>query len=266
MSVRTVCGLAVLAGLSISSSAIAGPIYSINPAVTDQYGGNGGHAFWLPDNPGEDDHNHHGDRGGSSHSIPNGGSPTFLFVDDSGVLEFSMDLTSATMTGQIASVGNPNSVWDVEIHFILGMNNAEFTNPAGHTNPLGGTSFGLQKRELSGAAYTENGGPVDPSTWRYYYIDESNSTLTGVGGLIDGAVLNLTQRPSGADYGKYAFQVGEGANGKNVHLGASTWFSYSGRYKGIGDINIDLKPIPAPGAATLAMLAAGIAGTRRRRA
>lgn len=251
MSMRFRCGLAVIAGLSITSIAQAGISYSINPAVADQYGGNGGHTFWFPDNGGNE--------------IPNGGNTAFHFADDSGVLVFSMDMTTATMTGQLVSVGDPTSVWDVEIRFILGMNNAEYTNPAGHLNPLGGTSFGHQKRELNGAAYSENGGPVDASTWRYYYMDESNATLTGVGGGIDGDVLTLTQRPAGAEYGKHAFQVGGGANGKNVHFGASTWFSYTGRFHGVGDINIDLKEIPAPGAASLAMLACGIAGVRRKR-
>lgn len=251
MSARTLAGVALIAGLASASSALAGPIYSINPAQADQYGGNAGHTFWFPGNGGAE--------------IPTGGNTTFHFVDDSGVLEFSMDLTSATMTGRLASVGDPDSVWDVVIHFILGMDNADFTNPMGHLNPNGGTSFGQQKRELNGSAYTENGGPVDPSAWRYYYIDESNSTLTGVGGDIDGEVLDITQRPGGADYGKFVFQVGEGANGKNVHFGASTWFSYSGRFNGQGDINIDLKEIPAPGAMTLAAIAAGACGTRRRR-
>ncbi|MCB9846786.1 MAG: hypothetical protein H6814_00080 [Phycisphaeraceae bacterium] len=251
MSARTLRGLAIVAGLAISSTALAGISYSINPAVPDSYGPGGGHAFWFPDNGGA--------------QVPNGGNATFQFVDDSGVLTFNTALTSATMTGRIASAGNPGSVWDVEIHFILGMSNAEFTNPMGHLNPNGGTSFGQQKRELHSNAYIENGGPVDPATWRYFYIDESNSNLTGVGGAIEGVVLDITQRPGGNDYGRYVFQVGEGANGKNIHFGASTWFSYSGAFHGVGDINIDLKEIPAPGAATLAMLAAGIGGSRRRR-
>lgn len=251
MSMRSRGVPAAMAGLCISSIAQAGISYSINPAVADQFGGNGGHTFWFPDN------------GGSE--IPNGASTAFHFANDSGVLAFSMDMTSATMTGQLVSAGDPASVWDVEIRFILGMDNAEFTSPMGHINPLGGTSFGEQKRELSGAAYSDNGGPVDPSAWRYYYMDDAGSTLTGVGGGIDGDVLTLTQRPDGADYGKFVFQVGVGANGKNVHFGASTWFSYTGRFHGVGDINIDLKEIPAPGAASLAMLACGLAGARRRR-
>lgn len=252
MSLRNaIGGLAMFAGLSVSANAFAGPIYSINPAIADEYGGNGGHTFWFPSNGGNE--------------IPNGGNTAFHFVDDSGVLEFSMDMTSATMTGQIASVGDPSSVWDVVINFVLGMDNTDFTNPMGHINPNGGTSFGEQKRELNSSAYTENGGPVDPSTWRYYYMDEDNSTLTGVGGADDGEILELTQRPGGSDYGKFVFQVGAGANGKNVNFGASTWFNYTGKYNGHGDINIDLKEIPTPGAASLALLSCGIAGARRRR-
>ena len=205
----------------------------------------------------------HDNNGGTQ--IPNGSSTAFHFVDDSGLREFSMDMTSATMTGTLASASDPTSVWDVEINFILGMNNADFTNPMGHTNPLGGTSFGEQKRELNNAAYTENGGPVDPSTWNYYYIDDANSTLTGVGGAIDGVVLDINQRPGGSNYGKHVFQIGTGANGKNINFGASTWFNYTGKYNGHGDINIALKEIPTPGAASLALLSCGIAGARRRR-
>ncbi len=253
MSAIAKCGLSIVAGLALSSSALAGAIYSINPAEADEFGGNAGHTFWFPDN-----------NGGTQ--IPNGSSSTFHFVDDSGILEISDDMTSASMTGQLMSISDPTSVWTVEINFVLGMNDADFTNPAGHINPLGGTSFGQQKRELSGAAYTENGGPVDPSTWRYYYIDDTSSKITGVGGAIDGVVLDLNQRPDGSEYGKHVFQIGEGANGKNIRFGASTWFNYTGQFSGRGDINIDLKEIPAPGAGALAMLAAGVAGVRRRRA
>lgn len=253
MSARAARGLFAVAGLAFASSAIAGPIYSINPAEKDEYGRySGGHALWMPDN-------------GANTQIPNGSSSTFLFVDDSGVLEFSDDLSSATMTGQIMSVSDPASVWTVSINFVLGMSNPEFTNPAGHTNPLGGTSFGEEKRELINAAYTENGGPIDPAAWRFYYIDDTSSTLTGVGGMIDGVVLDITQRPDGADYGKHVLQVGEGANGKNIRFGASTWFNYTGAFSGRGDINIDLKEIPTPGAGALAVLAAGLAGVRRKR-
>jgi len=251
MSLRTKLGLAIVAGLATSTSALAGISYSINPAEADQFGGNGGHTFWFPANGGAE--------------IPNGGNTAFHFVDNSGVINFSMDMTSATMTGQLASVGDPTSVWDVEIRFILGMNNADFTNPMGHLNPNGGTSFGEQKRELNSAAYSENGGPVDASMWRYYYMDDDNATLTGVGGADDGEVLELSQRPGGNDYGRFVFQVGVGANGKNVNFGASTWFNYTGKYNGHGDINIDLKEIPTPGAASLAMISCGIAGARRRR-
>jgi len=251
MTARTLRGLAIAAGLSVSTVALAGPIYSINAAMSDSYGPNsGGHALWFPD---------------SANSVPNGNSPTFLFVDDSGVLEFNNDLTEARMTGQIMSVSDPASVWEVDFSFILGMSHTEFTDGAGHANPEGGTSFGQAKRELNSNAYANNGGPVDPSTWRFFDIDEGSSTLTGIGGAIDGVTLDITQRPGGADYGKFVFQVGVGANGKNINYGASTWFDYSGQFSGRGDINIDLKEIPTPGAAVIAMLAVGLTGARRRR-
>ncbi len=252
---RRACAIAACAGtLLAASSALAATKYSVNPAAKDPIYGQhgGGHELWMPDT-------------GAS-SIPNGSSSTFLFIDDSGCLKISDDLTTARLTGTIRSASNPASVWEVEMRFITGLSAAVFTSPAGHLNPLGGVSHGQPKKELKPIAYDENGGPVDESTWRYFYLDNDNSTLTGVGGAIDGVVLDLTQRPGGGDYGKHVLQVGVGANGKNIHLGASTWFFYSGQFNGYGDVNIDLKLVPTPGAGALAAIAGlvGLSGRRRR--
>jgi hypothetical protein len=252
---RRACAVVACAGAAVAApSALAAVKYSVNPAVADPMwgGATGGHELWMPDT--------------GATSIPNGSSSTFLFVGDSGCLKISDDLTTARLTGTIASVSNPGSVWEVDIRFISGLSAPVFTNPMGHTNPLGGTSHGQPKKELGGHAYTTGGGPVDVGAWRYFYMDSDNSTLTGAGGAIDGVVLDLTQRPDGADYGRHVLQVGVGANGKNIHLGASTWFNYSGQFNGHGDVNLDLKLVPTPGAGALGAMAslAALSGRRRR--
>jgi hypothetical protein len=95
------------------------------------------------------------------------------------------------------------------------------------------------KKQLCDSAYVENGGPIDPSTWRYY--TNFSGVLTGIDAFA-GAVLNITRVGP-------AFQVGVGASGKNFKLGASAWFIWvvvqqpqSGKLEatGQGDINIDL--------------------------
>src|SRR5690606_14565497 len=59
-----------------------------------------------------------------------------------------------------------------------------------------------------------NGGPIDPSMWRYYRT--SRGFLTGLGAY-DGALLRLQETGP-------AFQIGAGANGKSTDFGASGWF------------------------------------------
>lgn len=99
---------------------------------------------------------------------------------------------------------------------------------------------GSPKLELAPDAYVENGGTIDPTTWTYY--ENIRGTLIGVG-VLNGALIELTRRGP-------AFQLGEGANGKNLNFGASTWFDYEVLSqplagdplpaRGVGDINIDV--------------------------
>lgn len=269
------------AGLCIASSAQA-ITYRVSeadrdPSVADY---SGGHSFWLPDN-------------GSHTNIPNGWSSNFVFMNDSGRLNVSDDQTTARLTGTIQAVGKASSMWEVDIRFILGMDSNTYAN--NHMDPNGDTHDGEVKRELHADQYADQGGTVDPTSWRYFYMDESNATLTGAeGSAYEGTTLDLYQRPNGDDYGKYVFQLGEGANGKNLNLGMSGWLGYNsaevaeldygrsyrkwkhrGRnyycgpqgYSGVGDINIDLEPIPEPVSAglTLMGLSALALGTRRRR-
>ena len=254
------------AGLFIAAPASAITTYHATEAQRDPGVApfSGGHALWLPDN--------------SPSHIPNGNSSRFLFVDHSGQMVVSDDKTTAHLTGIIRAEGDPASVWAVDVMFILGMNYSTFAN--GHTDPLGGIHDGQAKKELFSNQYVDNGGTIDPTTWYYYYMDEQNATLIGTAdGNYEGVTLNLFQRPNGNDFGKYVFQLGEGANGKNLNLGFSGWLGYHPAdlglqdaydqqeyFSGIGDINIDLEAIPEPVTATLTFMGLGALGlaTRRR--
>jgi len=101
------------------------------------------------------------------------------------------------------------------------------------------TPSGSPKLELRDSAYVGDGGPVDPATW--YYYTGVTGTFYGDGSLA-GAVVDISRRGP-------AFQVGEGANGKNGAFGGSCWFDYSTVSQpdvgslpnsGRGDFNLDL--------------------------
>jgi hypothetical protein len=99
---------------------------------------------------------------------------------------------------------------------------------------------GSPKKDLESCAYSENGGPANTATWHYY--TNYTGTLTGQGDFA-GAVLTLA--PTGP-----AFQVGVGANNKNVKFGASSWFIWTVTQQpssgsplpitGQGDFNLDI--------------------------
>ncbi len=88
------------------------------------------------------------------------------------------------------------------------------------------------KLELIPAAYADQGGPVDPSTWNYFA--DFSGVLAGPTGdpTYDGVVFNATLRDS-------IPQIGEGANGKNIGFGLSNWF--------------DLIVVDAPASSTFAV-------------
>lgn len=144
---------------------------------------------------------------------------------------------SATFTGNIQGKDDSNNkVWDINLTL------------AGLDEP----GNGGPKKELKGEAYST--GVVDTTTWDFYSIVEESSTITSKSS-------DETYHIYDASNGKYPFQVGIGANGKNVNFGASTWFKLSdtngvrlgGRHS---DINVDLKAVPEP-ASALAVLAVG---------
>ena len=98
---------------------------------------------------------------------------------------------------------------------------------------------GSPKKQLPSSAYAPN-GPADTSEW--YYYPTWSGTLVGAG-TYAGAEVALSR--SGP-----AFQVGIGANNKNVEFGTSAWFSYQTlnqpttgttfRNSGRGDFNLDM--------------------------
>ena len=84
------------------------------------------------------------------------------------------------------------------------------------------------KKELISTGYTENGGPVDTSTWEYYALrsEAQNggpvSQLVGLSNNLD-IILDPFQDPSD---GSLPFPIGEGVNDKNIKMGMSGWCRY----------------------------------------
>lgn len=161
----------------------------------------------------------------------------YNFADDSGRFQINSDGT-ADLTGTLAPLGsNPQNG-------IFGFNFAAAINFV-----PGGTPAEYHK-ELHADAYVPN-GPVDPTTWSFYAFSS--------------AVLSTTDTRYAVTITPYMnmeFQVGAGANGKNVNNGASAWFQFylidvtNGNElveSGVMDINIDLvcsETNPATGSAT----------------
>jgi hypothetical protein len=148
-------------------------------------------------------------------------SGQFLMKDDG----------TARLTGIVRSKSNPTWLFDVDV--TLG----------GKIVPgdVGHAPAGSPKKELHSNAYVENGGAIDAATWLYYTT--TDGTLTGLGDLAGGK-LSLTRVGP-------AFQVGLGANGKNVEYGGSGWLTVTTMSQPSGnvqfpnslqgDFNLDLR-------------------------
>lgn len=164
----------------------------------------------------------------------------------------------ATLTGQVASQVDSNFGFDVAFKF---------------RNRDGAGASGV-KRELRNSAYIENGGPIDTSSFRFF--DLEGGSFTGTGALA-GVNFGVQNRDTNM---LFPLQLGEGANGKNGNLGASVWFSLftdngctsslcdalAGQNL-IGDVNIDLQPVPIPAAFLLFGTGlAGLSAMRRKQA
>jgi len=144
-----------------------------------------------------------------------------------GQLEEQGDGT-ARLTGVIARPGFPTKRFFVDGWFASRTNSGE----AGHA------PSGSPKKELLPLAYVENGGPVDANHW--YYYETFGGTLTGLG---DYAGVKYSYARRGP-----AFQVGVGANGKNLAWGGSGWLDLTRTSAPpnsrlpqllVGDINVD---------------------------
>ncbi|MEM6794486.1 MAG: hypothetical protein AAF725_10930, partial [Acidobacteriota bacterium] len=145
-----------------------------------------------------------------------------VFVDAGTFVEYSDG--TALLTGQVFRAGDFSKGFDVEVRL------------AGRTDD---PPAGSPKRELANSAYMPQ-GPVDPGTW--YYYTQFSSTFTGLGDW-EGAILDVTPRGE-------AWQMGVGANNKNLDFGASAWLHWvvqqqptSGdplKASGGGDFNLSL--------------------------
>ncbi|GAM21234.1 hypothetical protein SAMD00019534_044090 [Acytostelium subglobosum LB1] len=122
--------------------------------------------------------------------------------------------------------------------------------------PFQCTTCANPKLELQANAYVP-AGPIDPCSWKYFVIDTAASRLVGKDLELEGWDIILTPHMG------MPLQVGKGANGKNLNLGMSSWFSFEfvkngTRYTSpnVADINVDLTCSDCPSgdyAATAAM-------------
>lgn len=133
------------------------------------------------------------------------------------------------LTGVVQCVTDNTKKFFVDLDFTSRTNPGEINYPP----PMS------PKTELQPSAYVGNGGPVDTNAW--YYYETFAGTLTGLDAL---AGVQYAASLRGA-----AFQVGVGANGKNLAWGGSGWLDLTLLAANpqqnlpqtlIGDVNIDL--------------------------
>ena len=177
-----------------------------------------------------------------------------------GKFDFNEGTGKARFSGSVYNESDPTSTGDFDFSFMV-------------------SATGNPKKELIAAAYdpAPAGGGVDTNSWIYFDF-ERPGTFEGTGGQTEFLDLLFTQR--GQDAG-FRGQFGKGANGKNILLGYSVWFDWTFNTTdvqflvcptenpscdGVGDININLNPVPLPAAAWLFGTALiGLAGFSRRR-
>ena len=172
---------------------------------------------------------------GSGHSIVVGGlidgvNGVVLTAQPDLVFDV-LDDGSAHMHGTaVVTAGGPlGEAWSVDIWWSL-----RGVGPAGQGS-------GGPKLELIAGVQT----PALTNTWSYYDMWPGGAFLTKVGSPKD--IAWLTQVPAGS---VYPYQVGVGANGKNLHFGASGWIGYTrytaagATWSGKGDINVDTTELP----------------------
>ena len=156
--------------------------------------------------------------------------PDYQFTPSPGTFTEDVAAGTATIAGVVRSLTNRDNAWQV----LLSFSGRTSTPPPGSP-----------KKELRPAYYSENGGPIDAATWYYY------PTLTGI---FQGIGNNLGARVRVTRVGP-AFQVGQGANGKNLNFGGSGWFAWTVEVQptsgsslpatGQGDVNVDILACPS---------------------
>ncbi len=231
--------------LALQAETAQATTYSVDNAVSDPlyHNGSNNHALWMP-------------------GLESGVGNDFIFTDGTGLGMFTENVDgTATLTGMVVSETNPDRGWTMDLTF------------DGRSNVVLPPS---PKKELKSSAYIENGGPVDTSTWHYYGEENGVSTFTGSFlGLLEG-----TGSYTGATLELFGFganfQVGEGANGKNIELGGSGWFTWIVRDQPTntnimlnnspnhGDFNLYFGDDPGntqtPEPSTIVLLGSGLAG------
>lgn len=138
----------------------------------------------------------------ASHAMTLPGIDTEFIFRAGGSFDEHSDGT-ASIRGLLVREDHPNE------GFYLDLQLSDIVTPGDGNHPPPGSP----KKELSSAAYADQGGPVKPSTWRYY--DTFGGTLVGMGAYA-GAEYDVVRRGP-------AFQIGVGANGKNTNFGGSGW-------------------------------------------
>lgn len=129
------------------------------------------------------------------------GVSTKLLFNNSGRLVQFADKT-ARLFGMLRDHDNKKEAFRVDVKL-------EGFVPAWKPEP-----HGSPKLELKDHVYSPH-GPIMPVTWRYY--TQLDGMMMGLKDYLGGAIKLERTGPS--------FQMGKGANGKNKHLGASTWIA-----------------------------------------
>ncbi|MGE0711197.1 MAG: Ig-like domain-containing protein [Planctomycetota bacterium] len=160
--------------------------------------------------------------GGYAFSLPDlPGGPAYVWDGEPGFYEDSNG--TAYLTGRIVSATDASKRWRVSVWFSR-------------------TAQPQPRLELDAQNYAP-AGPIDPSKWHYYFMDTGSAFLEGEGAFA-GKLLTLANEPGDGTRG---FQVGVGANGRNLGFGMSGTLSYSGSYaSNQGSVNLDLGLVPSP--------------------
>jgi|GEM_PF-1968668 len=137
---------------------------------------------------------------------------TFIIREQSDFIED--DAGNAVFAAILVDTTDSEKRWRLELN-LSGLIRPSFQEGIGWVHPVMDTDPS-PKRELVAKVYTDAGGTIDANTWHYY------STFQGrlIGeGAYTGALINLQRLGA-------AFQIGAGANNKNLQTGGYGRFSF----------------------------------------